>query len=64
MFSSEVTGLLRSVLDDVCADVAKHETGTKTRVASKLLESASKGERDADALRSIGRQALQSAPSM
>jgi hypothetical protein len=63
MFSSEVTALLRTVLDEVCADVAEHETSTKTRVASLLLESASMGERNADTLRSVGRRALRSRPS-
>ena len=43
MFSSEVTALLRAVMDEVCADVAEHETSKKARVASILLESASKG---------------------
>jgi len=33
-------------------------------VASKLLESASKGELSADALRSAGRRALKTPPSM
>ena len=43
MFSSEVTALLRAILDEVCVDVAEHETSKKARVASILLESASKG---------------------
>ena len=58
MFSSEVTSLLRTVLDEVCAGVAKHESSKKALVASKILESASKGERDADVLKSVGCQAL------
>jgi hypothetical protein len=64
MFSSEVTALLRAVLDEVCADMAEHETSKKTLVASTLLENASRGERVVEALRSVGRRALQSAPSM
>jgi transcription termination factor Rho len=64
MFNSEVTALLRTVLDEVCAGMAEHEAGKKVRVASMLLESALRGERDADALRSIGRQALQATPSL
>ena len=64
MFSSETTALLRTVLDEVCAGVAERETSKKALVASKLLESASKGERDANALRSVGRRALRSVPSM
>jgi hypothetical protein len=64
MFPSEVTALLRSILDEVCADMTEHEAGKKALVASKTLESALKGERDTDALRSIGRQALRAPPSM
>jgi hypothetical protein len=44
--------------------MAEHETSKKTFVASKILESASKGERDADALRFVGRRALRATPSM
>ena len=62
MFSSEVTLLLRTILNEVCAGLAEHETGKKALVASKILESASKGERDVYALRSVGRQALLAAP--
>ena len=62
MFSPEVTALLRGVLDEVCASVSVHETSTKALVASKLLESATRGELNADTLRSIGRMALQQAP--
>jgi hypothetical protein len=64
MFSSEIIALLRNVLDEICADMAEHETSKKTFVASKILESASKGERDADALRFVGRRALRATPSM
>jgi hypothetical protein len=62
MFNSETTALLRSVLDEVCAGISIHETATKALVASKILESASKGELDADSLRSVGRRALRTAP--
>jgi hypothetical protein len=64
MFSTEVTALLRTILDEVCADLPQHEAGRKALVASKLLESASKGELSADALRSAGRRALKTPPSM
>jgi len=64
MFSPDVTALLRSVLDEVCAEVSIHETAKKALVAAKILESASKGELDADNLRSVGRRALGTAPSV
>jgi hypothetical protein len=62
MFSSEVTLLLRTILNEVCAGLAEYETGKRTLVASKILESASKGERNIYMLRSVGRQALLAAP--
>ena len=57
--SNEVTVLLRSIFDEVCVGVPVHETGKKAFVASKLLECASAGERNVDALRLVGRRALQ-----
>lgn len=39
------------------AKVSMHETGTKALVASKILESVSKGELNRDALRATARQA-------
>jgi hypothetical protein len=64
MFDRDVTALLRTILDEVCADASDFEAGRKALVASKLLESASKGELNADTLRSVGRRALMSPPSM
>jgi len=64
MFDPEVTALLRTILDEVCADLSEFEPGRKALVASKLLESASKGELSADTLRSVGRRALKVTPSM
>jgi hypothetical protein len=63
MFDGEVTALLRTILDDVC-DLSEFEAGRKALVASKLLESASRGELSADALRSVGRRALRAAPTV
>ena len=64
MFDAVVTALFRAVLDEVCLDVPTHEAGKKALVASKPLESAPKGELEADNLRAVGRQALLPAPSM
>jgi len=36
MFSSEIIALLRNVLDEICGDMAEHETSKKTFVASKI----------------------------
>jgi len=62
MFNADVTALLRTILDEVCADLPNHEGGRKALVASRLLESAARGEISADALRSVGRRALKGAP--
>jgi hypothetical protein len=64
MFNAETTALLRAVLDEVCENVSKYETGARTHVASKILEAATRGERSVDDLKQIGRSALGSAPTM
>jgi len=64
MFESVVTALLRAVLDEACVDVPAHEEKKKTRVASNILEAATKGETQADKFRAAGRQAFLPPPSM
>ena len=63
MFSTEVTGLLRRILDDVCADVSIGDSGIKARVASRLLECAAKGDVSVEGLRAVGRCAPEEARS-
>jgi hypothetical protein len=58
MFGSETTALLRSVLDEVCADVGRYENGTRTFVASRLLQTAAEGTLELDELKDAGRSAL------
>ena len=64
MFDAETTALLRAVLDEVCENVSRYETGARAHVASKILEAATNGERCVDVLKWVGRIALDSAPSM
>lgn len=64
MFDTATTALLRTVLDEVCADVSRYETGARTHVASTILEAARQGMRSPDDLKAAGRQALTRAPSM
>jgi hypothetical protein len=64
MFDKETSLLLRSVLDEVCEQVSKYENGTRTYVASNLLEAAGGGGQTRDDLRNAGREALRSAPTM
>ena len=64
MFDAATTALLRSVLDEVCRNVATGETGMRTHVASKILEAARQGEVAPERLREVGRDALSRAPTM
>jgi hypothetical protein len=64
MFDAATTALLRAVLDEVCENVARHETGARTHVASKILEAATRGETSRDSLKQAGREALSDAPTM
>ena len=64
MFDAATTALLRAVLDEVCENVARHETGARTRVASRILEAATQGEISPDRLKQAGREALSDAPTM
>lgn len=64
MFDSATTAILRAVLDDVCQSVSRFETGTRTHVATRILEAARQGETTPDSLKQIGRKALVDAPTM
>lgn len=64
MFASETTALLRAVLNEVCRELPADETGTRTHVASRILEAASRGETSIEVLKQIGQTALTSAPTM
>lgn len=64
MLDSETTACLRRVLDELCQGLSPDETGTRTHVASKILEAAWRGETSVEVLRQVGQKALTSAPSM
>lgn len=64
MFNSETAALLRAVLDELCENIPQLETSTRTRVASKILEAATRGEWSIDDLKEAGREALADAPTM
>lgn len=64
MFASETTALLRAVLNEVCRELPADETGTRTHVASRILEAASRGETSIGVLKQIGQTALTSSPTM
>lgn len=64
MFNSEITALLRLVLDEVCERLSQNEAGARARVASRLQEAVAKGETSAEVLRQLGHEALTQAPTM
>lgn len=64
MLDPQTTTLLRAILDEVCGDVGKYESGVRTRVASALLAAASQGSQSIDDLRETGQEALRHAPTM
>ena len=51
MFDPETAALLRAVLVELCENIPQRETSTRTRVASKILEAAAKGEWSIDDLK-------------
>jgi hypothetical protein len=64
MIDTVTKALLRTVLDEVCEAVPRCEIGPRTRVASKLLETASRGDISADRLKLAARNALSEVPTM
>ena len=64
MIDSETAAVLRAVLDELCENVPPLETSTRTRVASKILAAATKGEWSINDLKQAGREALADAPTM
>ncbi len=64
MLDAVTTALLRAVLDEVCEDVSRYETGTRTHAASKILEAAARGDTSPDWLKQVGREALSGVPTI
>ncbi|MCG2632616.1 hypothetical protein L6654_39100 [Bradyrhizobium sp. WYCCWR 13023] len=64
MLDPATSVLLRAVLDEVCQEISRSETGLRAHVASKLIEAATKGETTAERLRQVALEALRSTPTM
>ncbi len=64
MEDREMAVLLRTVLDEVCADIPATEIAIRTRVAARIAEAAQKTQWSLADLRQAGRDALNSAPTM
>lgn len=58
MLDTETTALLRAVFEEVCENIPVNETGARTRVASKIQETAALGQASTEVLRAAGRKAL------
>jgi hypothetical protein len=55
---------LRAVIDEVCENVCRTDTGARTRATSKILQAASRNEMSPDHLKQVGRHALSNLPTM
>lgn len=64
MHDAETVAVLRAVLDELCANLATSDTGTRTHVASKLLKTARRGPSSIDDLKEAGKGALKQPPTM
>lgn len=60
----ETATLLRSIHDELCAQVHHFDGHTKVELASKLLEAVKQGRSSIDELREVGQQALRKTPTM
>ncbi|WP_109142809.1 hypothetical protein [Bradyrhizobium sp. SUTN9-2] len=58
MFDTATIALLRAVLDEMCESVLGRQIGARTHVASKILETATRGKVSRERLRPMGRDAL------
>jgi hypothetical protein len=64
MPDAETATLLRAVLDDVCKNLSRWDTSTRTAVASNLLDAVRQGRSSIDDLKQAGRRALRRTPTM
>ena len=60
----ETAALLRTLLEELCASLAPSDVHTRTKVASRLLETVKQGEPSLEELRAAGKQALLKTPTM
>ena len=64
MFDKVTLESLRPVLAEVCDGIGPQNSGVRIHVASAILKAAREGRNSEDALRVVGRQALDEAPTM
>ncbi|MDA9445723.1 hypothetical protein [Bradyrhizobium sp. CCBAU 21360] len=64
MLDAATTALLRAILEEVCENVSRTDSGVRAHVASKILEAATRGETTRERLKQIGIDALRQGPTM
>lgn len=64
MPDAETAAVLRAILEELCAEVAREDTETRADVASMLLAVTKRGRVSVDELKEAGKTALRSPPSM
>jgi hypothetical protein len=64
MPDSETAAVVRTVLDELCAQLPGFDARTRTNIASKLLEAVGQGRCSLDDLREVGKDALHKTPTM
>ena len=64
MPDSETAALLRTVLDELCAQLPDFDASARTVVASRLREAMEQGACSLDDLRQAGKSALHQTPTM
>jgi hypothetical protein len=64
MPDTKTAAVLRSLLDELCAQLPKFDADTKINVASRLLEAVEQGRSSVDDLRAAGKEALRDPPTM
>lgn len=64
MPDADMVFLLRTVLDEICANVAPSDTAMRERVAAKLRDAAQAASCSIEDLKRAGRDELMRAPTM
>jgi hypothetical protein len=60
----ETATRVRSIHDELCAQVHHFDADTRVELASKLLEAVKQGRSSIDELREVGLRALRQTPTM
>jgi uncharacterized protein (DUF2267 family) len=63
MIDTETRAMLRTILDEVCGHVGQYQNATRAHVAAQML-AAARREVTIENIRTVGREALKSAPTM